>query len=303
MILDKVEPLRQEVLLLEEELFESKNKRIAIEGMIKDLQDNIEFYKDSYSGTIRDAENIKSEMLTVETKVNTSVGLLENLTGERSRWESNVKQFRQQRANLIGDVLLGSAFISYCGVYDSKDKYLLERLWKAKLRDSGIEFDNSITSLGRISVSTQQLDWERNGLPNDESFFENAAIIDMQNRYSYIIDPSGTTVDFLKNHISSNQLVISSFLDKGFIRQLENCIRFGGTILILDGEYFDPIISRLLNREIERNGGRELVYIGENQIDLSPDFNLFIHTKDPSISIPSFIGCRMDILNFTFSMT
>ncbi|OWB58788.1 hypothetical protein B5S28_g4867 [[Candida] boidinii] len=303
MILDKVEPLRQEVLLLEEELFESKNKRIAIEGMIKDLQDNIEFYKDSYSGTIRDAENIKSEMLTVETKVNTSVGLLENLTGERSRWESNVKQFRQQRANLIGDVLLGSAFISYCGVYDSKDKYLLERLWKAKLRDSGIEFDNSITSLGRISVSTQQLDWERNGLPNDESFFENAAIIDMQNRYSYIIDPSGTTVDFLKNHISSNQLVISSFLDKGFIRQLENCIRFGGTILILDGEYFDPIISRLLNREIERNGGRELVYIGENQIDLSPDFNLFIHTKDPSISIPSFIGCRMDILNFTFSMS
>ena len=43
----------------------------------------------------------------------------------------------------------------------------------------------------------------------------------------------------------------------------------------------------MLNREVRRTGGRVLITLGDQDIDLSPSFTIFLSTRDPSVSQPT----------------
>ncbi|GME75945.1 unnamed protein product [Ambrosiozyma monospora] len=302
-IVKKVEPLRREVAKVEIELRTTKQKQIALDGMISDLQANIENYKSSYSGIIRETEYIKSEMQDVELKVVRSKTLLESLSEERARWGTSIHSFRDQRDNLVGDSILAASCMSYLGSFDQLQRHNIIKKWQTKLSSSGVHFNKNFQFITSVAKSSGILSWQQSGLPNDELFLENASILTSRNSdlFSFIIDPSGQIIDFLTNYEKPKELVVTSFLDDGFVKQLESCIRFGGSVLIQDGEYFDPLVSRVIAKEIELSGGRSLVRIGDKAIDLSPNFKLFIHTKDPSVKISPFISSRMNVLNFTFT--
>ena len=97
------------------------------------------------------------------------------------------------------------------------------------------------------------------------------------------------------------ELIISSFLDNGYIRQVENCVRFGGSIAITDADKYDPAMNTVIAHNTFTNGGRTLVTICGHQIDLSPDFQLYLYTRNPSICISPFLASRMCVVNFTFT--
>lgn len=48
-------------------------------------------------------------------------------------------------------------------------------------------------------------------------------------------------------------------------------------------ESYDPILNPVLNREVRRTGGRVLITLGDQDIDLSPAFTIFLSTRDPSV--------------------
>ena len=50
-----------------------------------------------------------------------------------------------------------------------------------------------------------------------------------------------------------------------------------------DVESYDPILNPVLNRELRRTGGRVLITIGDQDIDLSPSFTIFLSTRDPTV--------------------
>ena len=50
-----------------------------------------------------------------------------------------------------------------------------------------------------------------------------------------------------------------------------------------DVESYDPILNPVLNREVRRTGGRVLITLGDQDIDLSPSFTIFLSTRDPSV--------------------
>ncbi len=49
-------------------------------------------------------------------------------------------------------------------------------------------------------------------------------------------------------------------------------------------ESYDPIVNPVLNREVRRTGGRVLITLGDQDIDLSLSFTIFLSTRDPSVS-------------------
>ena len=49
-------------------------------------------------------------------------------------------------------------------------------------------------------------------------------------------------------------------------------------------ESYDPILNPVLNREVRRTGGRVLITLGDQDIDLSPSFVIFLSTRDPTVS-------------------
>ena len=65
---------------------------------------------------------------------------------------------------------------------------------------------------------------------------------------------------------------------------MESSLRFGNPLLVQDVESYDPILNPVLNKELRRTGGRVLITIGDQDIDLSPSFTIFLSTRDPTVS-------------------
>ena len=90
-----------------------------------------------------------------------------------------------------------------------------------------------------------------------------------------------------------------SFLDANFRKHLESALRFGNPLLVQDVESYDPILNPVLNREVRRTGGRVLITIGDQDIDLSPTFAIYLSTRDPTIEFPADLCSRVTFVNFT----
>eukprot|EP00899_Mesostigma_viride_P003254 jgi/Mesvir1/1292/Mv03759-RA.1 len=91
----------------------------------------------------------------------------------------------------------------------------------------------------------------------------------------------------------------TSFLEDSFLKTLESALRFGCPLLVEDVENLDPVLSPVLNQEYHRTGGRRLVRIGDQDIDVSPSFSLFLTTRDPLPRFSPDLCGRVTIINFT----
>lgn len=119
------------------------------------------------------------------------------------------------------------------------------------------------------------------------------------NRYPLIIDPSGQATEFIMNEFAGRKITKTSFLDDSFRKNLESALRFGNPLLVQDVENYDPILNPVLNRELRRTGGRVLITLGDQDIDLSPSFVIFLSTRDPTVEFPPDICSRVTFVNFT----
>lgn len=307
-IVVKVNPLKRELEMLENELQDTKAKVTAINGMIEDLQLEVEDYKLQYSETIKETEVLKMEMITVKGKLDRSVALLSSLSFERERWERNIKDYEVQGKTLVGDTLLQVAFLAFGGLLNPFARSCVLNIWKEELKKHGILYDPKIgpDHMPGLVSPAEIGTWFDLGIPNDEQFIGNTAILTspLNVRPFFVIDPADLFLHFLTKLFPEKKLVISSFLEPDFAKILENCVKFGGTLLIRDGEYYDPIISCLLSGSVTLMGTkRKLVRLGEREVDLSPDFKLYIMTNDPTIKIPSFVLSRVCVLNYSFTLS
>ena len=61
----------------------------------------------------------------------------------------------------------------------------------------------------------------------------------------------------------------------------------------------EPILTNILNKEIYKKGGRLLILIGDQEIDFSKNFNLFMITRDSNCRFPPNVCSRVTFINFT----
>lgn len=302
-ILDRVGPLRAEVEELENAAQVTKDEAKETQALIQKLEDSIAQYKTEYAALISETQAIKSEMKTVESKVDRSLKLLDSLSSERTRWEESSRSFDSQIDTIVGDVLVAAAFIAYGGYYDQQYRKGMMEDWLHHLSLSGITFKTPNPITEYLSTPDERLTWQHNGLPVDDLCTENAIVLKRFNRYPLIIDPSGRTQEFLENENKDRRLTVTSFLSDSFTKQLESSLRFGNPILIQDAEYLDPILNHVLNKEYQKTGGRVLIQLGKQEIDFSPSFKLYLSTRDPSANFAPDICSRTTFVNFTVTQS
>ncbi|CDK26410.1 unnamed protein product [Kuraishia capsulata CBS 1993] len=301
-VLERIGPLREEVQALEVEANHARAKVIAVDGMISDLKQSIESYKNAYGDIVREAERIKSQVTDVEEKVSRSFGLLESLSSERARWAASIEVFRTERACLVGNSLLIGASLAYFGDKDQGQRVDLMKRWSSELLRLNSTFSENISLSKSLASSSEILSWRKDGLQDEELFVENTIIMKtLKDRFNFLVDPSGSMIAFLSEYVKPKKLIVTSFLNRSFTKQLENSMRFGSALLITDGEYYDPIINRIISREFFNRGTRTMVKVGEADVDISAEFQLYIHTRDSTYPVPAFVASRTNFVNFSFS--
>ena len=300
-ILDKVEPLRNEVQSLEQQAEQTKQQAATIITMISELETSIQKYKEEYALLISETQAIKSEMERVQGKVDRSMKLLESLSSERARWEAGSRTFDVEMSTIVGDVLLSSAFLAYSGFFDQHYREVMWQEWINHLTEANIKFKPELSFNEYLSTADDRLSWQSKGLPSDNLFTENAIMLKRFSRYPLIIDPTGQATTFLLNEHKDRKITVTSFLDEAFLKVLESALRFGNPLLIQDVEHLDPILNAVLNKEIRRTGGRVLIRLGSQDIDFSPSFTMFLSTRDPSVDFSPDICSRVTFVNFTMT--
>jgi dynein heavy chain 1 len=99
-ILEKVEPLREEVERLEADAQTTRARAIEMKQLISSLEGRIECLRQEYSNLIAETQRIKYDMDQVTDRICRSLKLLQNLSAEKSRWETS--------RYIIKSIILGS---------------------------------------------------------------------------------------------------------------------------------------------------------------------------------------------------
>ncbi len=128
------------------------------------------------------------------TKIELARRLVSSLGGETERWATGVKTLREEKENLVGDVLVASAFLSYVGPFTKPFReQLVKEQWlpvMAKSVNNGPMPMSAAADPLRILTSEAEIaKWNTQGLPADPVSSENGAIVDNCARWPLIIDP------------------------------------------------------------------------------------------------------------------
>ena len=117
------------------------------------------------------------------------------------------------------------------------------------------------------------------GLPKDEFSIENGVISTRGGRWPLMIDPQGQANRWIRNKEGS-QLRIIDLKMTGYLREVENAVQYGFPVLLQDiNEEIDPALEPVLSKSILKIGNREIMRIGDKELDYSQDFRLYITTK------------------------
>ena len=298
-ILRKVKPLRDEMESLQVKSAELEVQQKEALEQVAEMEAAIKVYKAEYATAIRDTETIRTEMDTVTKKVGRAESLLGSLDQEKDRWSATATSFDKQMSTLIGDSLLAAAFLTYGGIFDHRGRRSLMNEWTEMLEGLGVPFHPDPNVIAYLSRPSEQLAWKSFGLPDDELAVQNAILLERFNRFPLVVDPSGQATAFLLQKYAHQKIVLTSFLDVSFLKTLASAIRFGTPLLVQDVESIDPILNPVLNKELQKTGGRTLIRLGNEDIDFSPKFMIVLTTRNPLAAFAPDLCSRVTMVNFT----
>ena len=298
---NQMEPMKKEIAELNKKKDAVVNEFNQILKAKEEIEKSIEQLKVNYEESVVESNNIKKSMEEVKSKVERSEKLLVNLSGEKDRWGKQMDEFKGHINNLLGDTFLSSSFLAYIGFYDAFYRKFLKDKSRQIVKQNEILSSNDLDEVEWLTKANDKVNWQNCKLPNDNICLENATILQRFNRYPLIIDPAGQATEFIKTFYASKKLNTTSFTDTNFLKVLESALRFGYPILVQDVEKIDPIMNSLLNKEIHKQSGRNLIRIGDQEIDFSLTFNMFMVTRDSSCNFTPDLCSRVTFLNFTIT--
>jgi len=195
--------------------------------------------------------------------------------------------------------LFAAGFLTYLGFFDHYYRRYLQVEWRDAIDMVSLKMRQEMKFVEFLSKPSERLEWEKQELPNDELCIENAIILKHYNRYPLVIDPSEQALKYLMNHYKHKKIQKTSFADDGFMKNLETAIRFGLPLVVQDVEKIDPILNSVLNKEVQKDGGRVLIRVGDQEIDYSEAFTLYMITRDPNAVFTPDLCSRVTFVNFT----
>ena len=104
---------------------------------------------------------------------------------------------------------------------------------------------------------------------------------------------------WVKNMERENNLQVIKLTDSDYMRTLENAIQFGAPVLLENvKEELDPTLEPLLQKQTFKSGGSICIRLGDNTIEYSPSFRLYITTKLRNPHYLPELQTKVSLLNF-----
>jgi len=298
-----VEPKRKLVRELQQKKETAERNLAAIQKELVQLTEQIEKLTADQVEQSAKLKELQDEAATMERRLTAASHLIEGLGSERVRWTADLQSQAETKKKLVGDCLVGAGFLSYTGPFsfDFRHRMVVDH-WLGDVTDRNIPMTSPFKLEDLLTSDVEVALWAGQGLPSDELSVQNGILTTRASRFPLCIDPQMQAVHWIKSAHEKNGLVVKTFNDD-YAKHLELAIQYGKPFLFegIDNE-LDPMIDPVLEKSVTVEGGQTMITLGDNQIEWSDSFLLFLTTKlsNPSYS-PEVMG-KVSIINYTVTM-
>ncbi|XP_066913562.1 dynein axonemal heavy chain 5-like [Clytia hemisphaerica] len=299
----EVLPLKANLSIQEAKLELAMSDLQTAQQQLDEKQKELDAAQAEYESAMREKQILVDDAETCKRKMVAASALINGLGGEKERWTEQSKEFAQQTERLVGDVLLGTAFLSYSGPFNQEFRKSLEKNWQKELHQRQIPFTFKLNVTSLLVDTATLAEWNLQGLPNDELSSQNGIIVSKAARYPLLIDPQSQGKIWIKNKEKDHGLQVTSLNHKYFRTHLEDALSLGRPLLIEDvGEELDPVLDNILEKNFIKLGSSFKVKLGDKEVDVMNGFTMYITTKLPNPSYTPEISARTSMIDFTVTM-
>ena len=162
-VCETIRPLRQQFEDASRQLDGARTRVKQCQQELQNLDTEVQKLKERFAKTTQEAETLKVALARTTEILGSAQSLLGKLSGEKGRWESQVKTLSTGLDALTYNAMLAAAFTAYLGgsPEDARREALKE--WREKTGQQGWEF------MQFMSTESEFLQWKAEGLPSDNS--------------------------------------------------------------------------------------------------------------------------------------
>ncbi|KAG5177491.1 dynein heavy chain and region D6 of dynein motor-domain-containing protein [Tribonema minus] len=274
---------------------------LAVQGRLADLQAG-------YEGAVAKKAELEAKAQRCETQLSNAGRLLGGLGGEGARWTETVAGLEGALERLAGDVLVAAGAVSYLGPFTSAFRARLTATWVEGLRARGVPHTKGTVMERTLSDPMRLSRWRAAGLPADALSTQNGIMMDTARRWPLMVDPQGQANRFVRamgrdTSLCLNGMDVVKLTDKKFLQILESAVRFGRWALLENvGEELDAALEPLLLQQKFRQGGQDMIRLGDTTVPYNDRFRLFMTTKLPNPDYAPEVQVKVSLLNFTITV-
>lgn len=289
---------KREKLKKSQQTLQAKQQALAeAKGKLEEVIKKVDQLKDQYDGSVNEKNALREEAELLELKLSRAEQLVSGLSGERERWEISIKDKESALINVAGDALVGAAFLSYAGPFDNAYRTGLVDTWMNRVQQQQVPISTNFQFVDFLEDPVNVREWNAQGLPRDNFSAENGVMTTRCTRWPLMVDPQGQANAWIKV-MEGSRLEIVDPMMKDFIRKLENGIRFGTSVLMQDIlEELDPSLEPVLSKSIVKVGNREVLRLGDKELDYNRDFRFFMTTKLQNPHYTPEVSTKTTIVN------
>nr|CAK6928266.1 unnamed protein product [Fasciola hepatica] len=306
----EVRPKRERVKALEREYNKAKRDLQKLNDEVASLEGMLVSLRRQFASAQMEMENLKKEMDVMRRQLMAAEKLTEGLGSEKERWIQEVASLGREQKCILGNSLIASAFLCYLGPFTTEFRdRLLVRDWLTSVLQDGIPLTDDFRVTQMLGSDVEVALWNSQGLPSDELSIQNAILTTKGPTCPVCIDPQGQASRWIKEmerntKDESRSIRITTQNDPNFLRTLETAIKLGLPCMI-EGveETLDPALNNIIARNIRKEKGREVVMMGDREVEYDHGFRLYIVTKLANPHFSATLYSRALVINYTVTLT
>lgn len=300
----EVKPKKERVEQLEKEYQEAVNYLNTLNREIARLQKTLDKLNEKYNTAMLRRQELQEETDIMMRRLIAADKLMSGLASEQKRWTEELEAFYVEQSRLIGNCLLAASFLSYAGPFSfSFRQTMIYEDWLGDILERGIPLTEPYTLEKNLTNEVEISNWNSQGLPPDELSVQNGVLTARAARCPLCVDPQTQALAWIKRREAKNNLKVLSFNEPSFVRQLEMALKYGLPVLFQDvGEYIDPVIDNVLEKNVKTEAGRTFVMLGSLEVDYDPNFRMYLTTKLANPQLNPATYAKALVINYTVTV-
>ena len=134
-------------------------------------------------------QGLDEEKARCERQLVNAGKLLDLLGGEGDRWEKTIVALGQEKIELMGNIFLAAAQISYVGPFTGVYRDKIEEAWRQRCAERAIPITEGADLTKIVGNPVEIQSWAVAGLPSDAVSVRNGILATRTKRWPLLIDP------------------------------------------------------------------------------------------------------------------